>query len=95
MNEHVLNYPITFKVFVEDSGDAPFVAYVPEFDISSCGKTETEAIHNAREALEITIEEIKKKGKLKEYLDELGLPSHPSAKMQFPKIIIEPFSIAF
>lgn len=85
-------YPITIKiVFEEEAKDAPFVAYIPEFDVSSCGKTEMEAIKNAKEVLEITFEEIKRKGKLEEFLEEAGIPSKKSV-FSFPKIIIQPFS---
>ena len=54
------SYPITIKVLYEkEAKEAPFIAYIPEFDISSCGKTEIEAIKNVNQTLEITIEEIK------------------------------------
>ncbi len=54
-------YPITIKIINEpDASDAPFVAYIPEFDISSCGKTEEEATKNVKEVLNITLEEVKK-----------------------------------
>ncbi len=72
-------YPITIKiVFEKEAKKAPYVAYIPEFDVSSCGKTETEAIKNAKEVLEITFEEIKRKGKLSEFLEEVGIPSKKS-----------------
>jgi len=87
-----IQYPITLKVIYEkDAKDAPYIAYIPEFDVSSCGKTETEAIKNAKEALEITFEEVKKKGKLEEFLEEIGIPSKKNV-FSFPKIIIQPFS---
>lgn len=87
-----IQYPITFKIIYEkEAKDAPYVAYIPEFDISSCGKSELEAIENAKEALGITFEEIKKKGKLDEFLEESGFSSKKNL-LSFPKIIIQPFS---
>ncbi len=85
-----LAFPITIKIIYEaEATDAPYVAYIPEFDIASCGKTEEEAKKNAREVLEITLAEVKKKHKLEEFLTEAGV----SAKKPglFPKISFEPF----
>lgn len=85
-----IQFPITIKIIYEVAAkDAPYVAYIPEFDISSCGKTEEKAIKNAKEALELTLEEVKKKNKLNVFLEELGLS--PKRKNLFPKIIFEPF----
>lgn len=56
-----LKFPITIKVIYEkEAKNAPYVAFIPEFDISSCGKTEEKAKKNVKEALEITLEEINK-----------------------------------
>ena len=49
-----------------------FVSYVPELDISSCGKTTEQARHNIEEAAELFLEEAKKIGTLKEILQEAG-----------------------
>lgn len=87
------NYPITIKVIYEkEAKGAPYVAYIPEFDVSSCGKTEEEAIRNSKETLGIVLEEVKQQGKLDEFLEELGLTSGTKSKFNFPKIIIEPFA---
>lgn len=88
-----LNYPITIKIIKEkESNEAPYVAYIPEFDISSCGKTEEEAVKNVKEVLKITLEEVKRKGKLKEFLEETGIIMAKKNLPFFPKIIIQPFS---
>ena len=56
-----IQFPITIKILNEsEAKDAPYIAYIPEFDISSCAKTEEKAKNNAREALEIVLEEVKK-----------------------------------
>ena len=86
------NYPITIKILYEkEAKEAPYVAYIPEFDVSSCGKTEEEAVKNAKQTLEITIEEVKRKGDLEEFLKEAGI-SVKKSPFSFPKIIIQPFS---
>jgi predicted RNase H-like HicB family nuclease len=89
-----IQFPITIKIIYEkESKDAPFVAYIPEFDISSCGKTEDEARKNVKQALELVFEELKKRNKLDKYLKDLGfdIKKHSS----YPKIIIEPFIFNF
>lgn len=85
-----IQFPITIKILYEkEAKDAPYVAYIPEFDLSSCGKTEEEARKNVKEALELIFEELKKQNKLEKYLMDLGLDIKKPAS--FPKIIIEPF----
>lgn len=88
--------PITVKVlYEEEAKDAPYVAYIPEFDISSCGKTEAKAIHNAKEVLEITLAKVKSEGRLDEFLEESGYPYTSSSAPVYPKIIIEQFPFSF
>ncbi len=85
-----ISFPITIKIIYEpEAVDAPYVAYIPEFDISSCGKTEEEAKKHAREVLEITLEEVEKKHKLEEFLKQAGISIKNSGS--FPKISFEPF----
>lgn len=85
-----IQFPITIKLIYEPEAlDSPYVAYIPEFDLSSCGKTEELAKQNAKEVLEITLDEIKKQGKLKEFLHEAGFSTKTPAL--FPKITFEPF----
>ncbi len=85
-----IQLPITIKVLYESQAkDAPYIAYIPEFDVSSCGKTEEKAKKNVKEALEIVLEEVKKQGQLNQFLKEAGFSSHTSNL--FPKISFEPF----
>jgi predicted RNase H-like HicB family nuclease len=49
-----------------------YVAYVPQLDLSSCGKTLEEAKKNIREALEAFLEETKRMGTLQQILEEAG-----------------------
>lgn len=88
-----VQYPITIKIIYEDEAvDAPYVAYIPEFDVSSCGKTEVEAVKNVHEALNIVIDEVKNEGKFENFMDELGLlKKAKSPGAMFPKIIFEPY----
>ncbi len=89
-----IQFPITIKIIYEkEAKDAPYVAYIPEFDISSCGKTEEEARKNVKESLELVIEELKKRNQLESYLKDLGFNIKKSSF--FPKIIIEPFVVNF
>ena len=85
------NFPITIKItYEEEAKDVPFIAYIPEFDISSCGKTEEKAKQNVKEALEITLEEVKKQNKFEEFLIEAGVT--PQKSSLFPRISFEPFT---
>ena len=85
-----IQFPITIKIIYEPQAkEAPYVAYIPEFDISSCGKTEEKAKKNVKEALELVLEEVKKKDKLEDFLKEAGI-SHKKPSL-FPKISFEPF----
>ena len=87
---------MTVKImFDKRSKDAPFIAYTPELDVSSCGFTEEKARKNLHEAVEIVLEEVEKKGKLREFLEELGFqkkkghlipPRVTSETFFFPKI---------
>lgn len=88
-------YPITIKIIKESEAQfAPYVAYIPEFDVSSCGKTEEEAAKNVKEVLNITIEEVTKDGNLIQFLEELGFrqsQKNNSVVRFFPKVIFEQF----
>lgn len=91
-----INYKLTIKVTREkDAKDAPYVAYVPEFDLSSAGKTEKQAIKNVKEVVDIMFEEAKADGNIEALLDELGLSEKDSKKHAFPKIIIDSYSLSF
>jgi len=88
---------LTVKVIHEpEATDAPFVAYIPEFDISSCGTSQEEAITHVKEALGITLEEAEKDGTIKEVLAEAGFASskRDTAFTQRSRIVIEPFALS-
>ena len=73
--------PLTVKIMVDKrSKDAPFVAYTPELDVASCGPTEDRARKNLQEAVNIVMEEVDKKGKLNELLEELGFQKEKQQK---------------
>lgn len=86
-----LNIPITIKI-IEDysSNDAPFVAYSPELDISSCGPTIEKAKNMLRKAITITLKEVEKDGTLEDYLELVGYRKQ-GKKLKAPTISIEPF----
>lgn len=68
-----LNLPLTIKVFREGSSkQAPFVAYNPEFDISSAGEDEKKAISMLKQAISILLQGAKEDGQLDEILEEAG-----------------------
>ena len=84
--------PLIIKIIVDKhSKDAPFVAYNPELDISSCGPSEEKARKNLQEAVTIVLEEVNKKGKLNELLEEQGFQQE---KQQWipPRVSFESFS---
>ncbi|OGK25875.1 hypothetical protein A3A46_02465 [Candidatus Roizmanbacteria bacterium RIFCSPLOWO2_01_FULL_37_13] len=75
-----IKFPITIKIIYEkEAKDAPYVAYIPEFDISSCGKTEDKAKKNVKEALEIMLEEVKRQSKLEEFSKEIDKSLHSTS----------------
>jgi len=53
-----------------------FVAYVPELDLSSCGKTPEEARTNIRDAVRGFLETASDNGTLDEILQEAGYEHH-------------------
>lgn len=78
------NLYIQFNIEIWKEGDM-HVAYSPQLDISSCGKTLKEARKNIREAVELFIEETEKMGTLKEVLEEAGFSCRNGWKA--PKMI--------
>jgi len=67
-----------------------FVAYSPELDVSSCGKTPVEAKKNLHEAVEIFLEETTKMGTIDDILVESGFvkeKNNHKISWQPPKII--------
>jgi len=52
-----------------------YVSYCPELDIASCGEDVGQAKRNLHEAITINIEETKKMGTFKEFLENCGIES--------------------
>jgi len=87
-----LTFPLAIKITIDErSKDAPFIAYAPELDIASCGKTEKKARQNLIEAISITLDEIDKKGKLEEFLQEIGF-YRTKRGFRPPRMTFESFS---
>ena len=83
--------PLTVKVIYDSaSSDAPFVAYTPELDVASCGPSEEKARKNLHEAVEIIVEEARRKGKLEDLLREMGFQKEKRS-WKPPRISLEPF----
>lgn len=83
--------PLTVKIMVDKrSKDAPFIAYTPELDITSCGPNEEKARENLHEAVEIVLEETERKGKLTELLEDLGFQKEKKGWVP-PRVSFEPF----
>ena len=84
-------YPLTIKIMQDRrSKDAPFVAYNPEIDVASCGPSEEKARKNLFQAIQIVVKEVKRKGKLVEFLKELGFQQNRKRWIP-PRVSFEPF----
>ncbi len=66
-----MNIPIYFTTEIWKEGGS-FVAWAPEFDVSSMGGSVDEARMNLREAAGLFLEEAEKMGTLQEILEEGG-----------------------
>jgi len=55
-----------------------FVSYAPELDMAACGETTAQARQNLREVVEISFQDMQRRGTLAEYLREAGFPCEPS-----------------
>jgi len=64
-----------------------FVAYTPELDVSSCGKTVDEAKKNIKTAVRLFLEEAEKMGTLEDILIESGYQKDESNHWIAPKIV--------
>lgn len=53
-----------------------YVAYSPELDVSSCGRTASRAKSNLREAISLFLEEAANQGTLEDILSEAGFEKH-------------------
>jgi hypothetical protein len=72
---------LTIQVWKEESSH---VAYAPELDISSCGKTASQAKARLRESVTLFIEETARMGTLEEILAEVGFEQRGRAYRQRP-----------
>ncbi len=87
--------PLTVKIMMDKkSKDAPFVAYTPELDVTSCGPSEHKARENLHEAAEILLEEISKKGDLHSFLEGLGFQKVKKTWIP-PVVSFESFSFPY
>lgn len=73
---------LNMEVWLE--GDM-YIAYIPQLDLSSCGKTVSEAKNNLKEAAELFFEETDRLGTTKQILEESGFKFVNG--WQAPKII--------
>ena len=68
---------------------ALYVSYTPELDISSCGKTISEAKKNLLEAVEGFLEVAEEKGSLQDILAEAGFVKQgDELKKEVPEILV-------
>lgn len=77
---------LTVQVWKEGSSH---VAYSPELDISSCGKTASQTKARLREAVSLFIEETARMGTLNEILAEAGFERRGKTYRQRPILIHE------
>lgn len=66
---HAVDIALSVQVWKEA---ATHIAYTPELDISSCGKTPSRAKSRLREAVSLFIEDAACRGTLDEILEEAG-----------------------
>jgi len=69
VRNHQPEISLTVQVWKEGSSH---VAYAPELDISSCGRTASQAKSRLREAVSLFMEEASRMGTLSEILEEAG-----------------------
>lgn len=77
---------ISFNVQIWREGKV-YIAYVPELDISSCGKTSEKARKNIDEAVDLFLEEAKKIGTLEQILKEANFEKR-NGNWEAPDLII-------
>jgi predicted RNase H-like HicB family nuclease len=75
---------LTVQVWKEGSS---LVAYSPELDVSSCGKTASQTRARLREALSLFIEEAARMGTLEEILAEAGFEQRGKTYRQRPILV--------
>lgn len=84
----------TFTTQLLKEGDV-YVAYSPEFDLSSCGDTVNEARQRLHEAVTLFVQEAKRMGTLKSILEEAGYRSKDD-RWEAPEFVgVERSALAF
>jgi len=78
--------PIEFDIIVFEENKT-YVAYCPELDISSCGKSIEHAKEMLKTAVRLFIEEAEKMGTLEDILEEANYVKNASGKWMPPKLI--------
>ncbi len=78
--------PIEFDVIVFRENET-YVAYCPELDISSCGKSVENAKEMLKTAVRLFIEEAEKMGTLEDILEESNYKKDESGKWLPPKLV--------
>lgn len=78
--------PIDFDIIVFKENDT-YVAYCPELDVSSCGKSVEHAKEMLKTAVKLFLEEAKKMGTLENILEESNYKKDTSGKWIPPKLI--------
>ncbi len=78
--------PIEFDIIVFKENET-CVAYCPELDISSCGKSVEHAKEMLKTAVKLFLEEAKKMGTLENILEESNYKKDTSGKWIPPKLI--------
>ena len=73
-----------------------YVSYCPELEIASCGETVEQAKKNLKAVVQINIEETKKKGLFRRFLEEaeFDLTQRDDLTQGKELIAFEPFEIA-
>ena len=80
-----MDIQFTTQIFKE--GDT-LVAYAPELDLSSCGKTIQEAKVHLEEAVTAFIEEAERMGTLQEILEEAGFTKEAGG-WRAPEVVVQ------
>lgn len=80
----MINLDFTTQIFKEGDMRA---AYCPEFDISSCGYSASEAKKNLKDALAGFLESAKKRGVLTEILSEAGYEAENKTSWKAPEFL--------
>lgn len=78
--------PIEFDIIVFKENDT-YVAYCPELDVSSCGRSVEHAKEMLKTAVKLFLEEAKKMGTLENILEESNYKKDASGKWIPPKLI--------